>query len=83
MRRKEIDTLLWEQFGFERNVVRIGTTKYFKPKAEESAGVAALVGISPVGLDRLRRNRSRYTRCARSVVRLSVPKWGYSPRRDF
>ena len=38
LRRGEIDTLLWEQIDFDRKLVRIKTTQYFKPKSEDSAG---------------------------------------------
>lgn len=38
LRRGEIDMLLWEQVDFERKLIRIETTRYFKPKSEDSAG---------------------------------------------
>lgn len=38
LRRKEIDSLLWRQVDFERGVIVIEATEYFRPKSAESAG---------------------------------------------
>ena len=37
MRKREIDTLLWTSVDFEKSVIRIEETKYFRPKSEESS----------------------------------------------
>jgi len=38
LRFDEIDKLLWEQVDFERAIIRIDYTAYFRPKTEEAAG---------------------------------------------
>lgn len=38
LRRKEIDLLEWSSFRWESDVIRIGPTRYFQPKSEDSIG---------------------------------------------
>lgn len=38
LRFNEIDKLLWRQVDFERSLIRIEATEYFRPKTEEAAG---------------------------------------------
>jgi hypothetical protein len=38
LRRREIDTLEWSAFRWERGTIRIGRTKWFHPKSEDSIG---------------------------------------------
>ena len=38
LRRREIDTLEWSAFRWERGTIRIGPTKWFHPKSEDSIG---------------------------------------------
>ena len=42
LRRKEIDTLLWNQFDAAKGSIEIRTTKYFRPKSKDSAGTVDL-----------------------------------------
>ncbi|MCB1098839.1 MAG: tyrosine-type recombinase/integrase [Verrucomicrobiae bacterium] len=42
LRRSEIDSLLWRQVDFERGVIRIEETPYFRPKSEDSTGEVEL-----------------------------------------
>ena len=38
LRRNEIDTLLWNAFRFDENVIRIETTEHYRPKSSNSEG---------------------------------------------
>jgi integrase len=38
LRRSEIDLLEWDSFLWDRNVIRVQDTAYFKPKTDESSG---------------------------------------------
>jgi len=41
LRRKEIDTLEWSAFRWDKNAIRIEATEWFHPKSEDSIGAAA------------------------------------------
>lgn len=44
LRKREIDTLLWQSVDLEKRVIRIERTEYFQPKTEDSA---AEVDLAP------------------------------------
>lgn len=51
LRKREVDTLLWQQIDFDQGQLRIEATRYFQPKSEDSI---ATVDLDPETLQLLR-----------------------------
>ena len=51
LRFNEIDKLIWRQVDFDRAVIKIETTEYFRPKTEEASGE---IPVDPELVEKLR-----------------------------
>jgi len=59
LRRKEIDTLEWSAFRWDKNAIRIEATEWFHPKSEDSIGD---VEVDPELIELFRGYRAKATR---------------------
>jgi len=69
MRRNEIDKLTWRQINFNKNQIDLGTTKYFKPKSENSG---TDVDIDPELSTLLRGYHAKYKHAGEFVIQSDI-----------
>ena len=84
MRKREIDTLLWTSVDFEKGVIRIEETKYFRPKSEESG---AEIDLAPELVTILKEYQKKATGEfvieSENEPRYHISRANYRATRDF
>jgi integrase len=84
LRKREIDTLLWQSVDLEKSVIRIERTEYFQPKSEESA---AEVDVAPELVTLLRKFKKtaegEFVIQSRNPPRYQTSRANYRAETDF